>query len=110
MGKQTTTWKTEERETARDHGTERRGPDFTRGDGGNSDWESEFYEAEIKINARPSWGNILAAVAQIEVATELSGSGKIPIAILRKTGDKKDNRIVCIRYEVWKEHFLQGPR
>ena len=98
-------WKAWERDVAALFGGERRGADFRSKDGGNNDIIKDGWSIEVKLLSRPSWSDLLAAVAQAQAAAERMD---IPIAVVRKKGQKKAEALVVMNIGDFIEWFGGG--
>lgn len=91
-------WKAFERRIADRLGGRRRGPDYRSEDGGKDDVIHPLYSVECKVLGRPSFSDLVSAVAQAEANAP---SGKMPIAIVKKKQADDRNSLVIMRLETW---------
>jgi hypothetical protein len=105
VARPTTSWKSFETRLARVFGGRRRGPDYRDADGGKDDVIHPRYSIEAKLLKRPTWGQILGAVAQ----SEANGRDKTPIAIVKQNrqGLRDLDALVCMRLETFLDEFAQ---
>ena len=96
-------WKAFERRIASVFGGRRRGPDFRGPDGGKSDVVVQGWSVEVKLLSRPSFGDLLAATRQAELAAL---PDQIPVATIKKKHADDADTLVCIRLETFRAWFL----
>lgn len=60
---------------------------------------------EAKLLKRPTFGAAVAACRQSEAA---AGDLEIPIVVVKKSGSRDIDALVCFRLEVFAEWFLYG--
>jgi hypothetical protein len=97
------TWKAFERWVAKQFGGTRRGADFRGARGGKNDIIADGYSIECKIWARPTWSALVEDVKHAEERRD--NPGDIPLAIMKKKGDRNLDSIVAMRFETFLEFF-----
>ena len=81
----------------------RRGPD-TRGESaGKSDVICDGWAPEVKLLARPSFSDLLAAARQAE---RNAGELQTPVAVVKRKYDDDGDALVTMRLEQFEEWFL----
>ncbi len=93
-------WKAWERTVAKWFGGKRRGPDVT---GGKSDVIVPGWAVEAKLLGRPSFSDCLRACEQAE---RNGKPDELPVAVVKRKGDKGNNALCIIRLEVFADWFL----
>ena len=94
-----TAWKAFERRIARLFGGKRRGP--YRG----SDVIAPGWSIECKLRTRPSFAGILEACRQAEA--ERDAPQDIPIAVIKRKGDRDMDALVCMRLAELMKYFAE---
>jgi len=97
-------WKAFERKVSKALGGQRRGADTRGPSGGRTDVIHDVWGVECKLLSRSGHADILAAVRQAE---RNSKATQIPIAIVKRKGDKFVDSICAMRIETWLEWY--GP-
>ena len=91
-------WKSFERRIAKAVGGKRRGADFRNREasGGMDDIDHPDLSIECKLLKSVSWCHILGAVKQAETNAP---EGKLPLALLKKSGALDKDTLVVMRLE-----------
>jgi hypothetical protein len=101
------TWQREETEVARLFGAEqRRAVTEDRYGHGLDDVDVPCFSVEVKLQKSLGFQALLDAVVQAEGAATREGSGKVPLAVARRPGDAKSDRLVVVRLSTFLEHFV----
>ena len=95
-------WKSWERTVAREFGGQRRGPDYGGRGGGTNDVIVDGWSIEVKLLSRPSFGDLLAAARQAKHAAQ---GDEIPVGIIRRKGDRRDNAIAVMTLSSFMDWF-----
>jgi hypothetical protein len=96
------TWKKTELEYARRLGGERRGAFVSDGFGGKTDIILDGYAIEVKLSKKPNFGLMVNALKQAE---NNGDEGDIPLAIIKKVGDRYDDGLVVMRFVEFEKLF-----
>ena len=102
----TKTWKSFELRVAKWFGGRRRGADFRNryAAGGRNDVIKEGWSIECKLLARPSFGEMLAAVKQAEAARD--NPDDIAVAVVKRNGDRDDDSLFIFRKREFLDNFV----
>ena len=97
-------WKKWERYVCKLFGGRRRGADFrSNTGGGKNDCIKPGWSIECKYHKQLGYATILSACNQSEQAREHVLD--IPIAVVKRPGDRNKNALVCMRLETFMKYF-----
>jgi len=97
-------WKDFERRIARVFGGKRRGAGTSTEGKGKTDVFAPGWAIECKLLSRPAFADLLNAARQAEANAD--SPTDIPVAILKRKGDRDANALVVIRLERFEEFFV----
>lgn len=97
-------WKAFERRISKALGGQRRGAETRGPRGGRTDVIHDVWGVECKLLGRSGHADILSAVRQAE---RNSTATQIPVAIVKRKGDRDTDSLVSMRLETWLEWY--GP-
>lgn len=97
-------WKAFELRIAKCLGGKRRGAYVSDGKRGKSDIIKDGWSIECKFLGRPAYQQMKDACLQAERNAE--NELDIPIAIVKKKGERDKDSLVIMRLETFKEHFV----
>jgi hypothetical protein len=103
----TKTWKSVETAISRYFPNgQRRGADYRKrdGPGGKNDVITTGWSVEIKHSKSPTWGLMVAAVAQAQASKE--SPDDIPVAVIHKERTEYGQSLVVMTLSDFSDHFL----